>query len=171
MKKLFTLLLCSLILVFAGCGKTETKNPPPAPDTEDKADTAHLTAEDNEFKMSVSKEIRSLTAMNIGTKDGYDVVSILVAIENVSKDNVPISPNFVTLKTLDGAEYKYSQELTQKITSKSAFKEVVLPPDYRGGGLLLFELKKDSIPETLTYKDEANHEMTIQFPTKTKTSV
>ena len=171
MKKLFTLLLCSLILISAGCGKTETKNPPPASDTEEKADTAHLTAEDKEFKLSVSKEIRSLTAMNISTKDGYDVVSILVAIENVSKDNVPISPDFVTLKTSDGAEYKYSQEVTQKITSKSAFKEVVLPPDYRGGGLLLFELKKDSVPETLTYKDNSNHEMTIQFPSKTKTSV
>ncbi len=171
MKKLFILLLSVLIIVVAGCSKSETKSPPPEPNTQEKADTAHLTAEDKEFKMSVSKEIRSLSAMNIYNKEGHELVSVLVALENVSKDNVPISPEFVTLKTADGTEYKYSAELTRQITNKSAFKEVVLPPDYRGGGLLLFELKKDSPPDTLTYKDDSNHEMTVQFPSQVKTSI
>ncbi|WP_418792386.1 DUF4352 domain-containing protein [Phosphitispora sp. TUW77] len=171
MKKSIVLLLSIFILILAGCSKTAPKTPPSAPNTEENADAAHLTSEDKNLKISVSKEIRSLTAMNINTKPGYDVTSILVAIENVSKDNVPISPKFVTLKTTDETEYKYSEELTMKITSKSAFKEVILPPDYRGGGLLVFEIKKDSVPDTLSYKDNSGHEMTVQFPAILKKSI
>ncbi len=166
MKKTIGLLLCLLLPVLTGC-TSEKKEPPAKPPIQ--ADTAHLTAAANGLDMSVSREFRSLSAMNIYAKTGYEVVSVQVALENNSKSNVPISPDFVTLKMTDGTTYKYSPALTDNITSRAAFKKVVLPPDYRGGGLLIFEIEKGSTAETLTYDDKAGRKMTIKFPARPKT--
>ena len=171
MKRIFLVSLTILLIIFTGCSKQEPKDQTPPPKS-DNLDTTHLTTEDRNLKISVSKKIRSLNGMNIYDREGYDLVSVQVAVENHSKEeNIPISPDFVTLKTSDGSEYKYSPSLTQQITNKAAFKEVVLPPDYRGGGLLLFELKTGSITDSLTYEDESGHTMTVKFPSNIKTSV
>ncbi|PKM81323.1 MAG: hypothetical protein CVU89_09940 [Firmicutes bacterium HGW-Firmicutes-14] len=170
MKKFLILVIIISLTAFIGCSKTKQQGSAPEPPPE-QPDTAHLTAEDNGLALSISREIRSLSGMNISGKDGYEVVSIQVAVDNNTKDNVPISPEFVTLKMTDGTEYKYSPELTQTITSKAAFKEVTLPPDYRGGGLLIFELKKGTIPDSLIYADNKSHEIPVKFPTEMKISI
>lgn len=168
MKKLIVMLLFLSLMIASGCANTKDKPAPPKPP--EQADTAHLTAEDKGLAISVSREIRSLAALNTYAKEGYEIVSTSVAIENNTKDNVPISPDFVTLKTTDGTEYKYIESLTDKITSKAAFKAVTLPPQYRGGGLLIFEVKQGSDAETITYKDTIGHDMNVKFKTDAKTN-
>lgn len=168
MKKLVTISLCLLLVLVAGCSKPAPKTAPPQNKAED---TTHLTAQDNGMGLSVSKEVRSMSQMIPSSKKGYDVVSILVKVENNSKDNIPISPDFVTLKTIDGTEYKYSQELTDSgPLGKSAFTARTIPQDYSGGGLLLFELKTGSQVQSITYKDN-NRNMTIKFPVSSQTNV
>lgn len=169
MKKFVTVILCLIIVLIAGCSKPAPKVAPPQPSAED---TTHLTAQDNGMELSVSKEVRSMAQMIPSSKEGYDVVSILVKVENYSKANIPVSPNFVTLKTIDGKEYKYSQQLTENgPLGKSAFVARNIPPDYNGGGLLLFELKNGSKVQSLTYKDNQNHDLTIKFPASSQTNV
>jgi len=166
MKKFVTVFICLLIILIAGCSDPTPQNTPPQPKAKD---TTHLTAQDNGMGISVSKEVRPMGQMIPSSKNGYDVVSILVKVENNSKSNIPVSPDFVTLKTVDGTEYKYSQGLTENgPLGKSAFTERTIPPDYTGGGLLLFELKKGSQVQSLTYTDEQNRNMTIKFPSSSQ---
>ncbi|RJQ41322.1 MAG: DUF4352 domain-containing protein [Nitrospiraceae bacterium] len=169
MKKLTVILFSILLLVSAGCAGSKKKEPVPVPPSQ--PDTSHLTAEDKGLEVSISREMRALTGMIASSREGYEVYSIQVAVANNSKDNVPISPDFVTLKASDRTEYKYSPDLTETVTSKAAFKEVTLPPDYRGGGLLIFELKKGSVMENLNYKDDSGHDMTVKFPSDVKVSI
>ena len=170
MKKILTLLLCFSVLFFAGCTAAKQQETRPKPQAE--TDTTHLTAEDNGFKLYVSREVRALSKLIKSTKQGYDVVSIMVKVENNSKANIPVSPDFVTLKTTDDAQYKYSATLTQGgPVGKSAFTKRTIPPQYNGGGLLLFEIKAGTKAQTLTYKDTSNHNLTIKFPTGKKTNV
>jgi len=170
MKKLMVFMLCLAIAVLTGCSKPQQQQPAPKPS--EQIDTAHLTAEDKGLKLSVTREVRNMTKMITSSKEGYDVISVLVKVENNSKDNIPVSPDFVTLKTTDGTEYKYSPALTEGgPVGKSAFTKRSIPPDYQGGGLLIFELKTGSMVQSLTYNDDQNHEMTIKFPSNTKTNV
>lgn len=171
MKKISVLLLCLSVLFFIGCSQSENQQaPPPPPSAEN--DAAHLTAESNGFKLSVSRELRSMSQLIKSTKSGYDVVSILVKVENNTKNNIPVAPDFITLKMSDGTVYKYSSELTDNgPLGKSAFVKRTIPPDYNGGGLLLFELKPGSIAQTLNYKDNSGHDMTIKFPAGSKASI
>lgn len=171
MNKIISVLLCLTAVLLAGCSNPAPKTAPPQ--SQQKAeDTTHLTAQDNGLGISVSREVRSMNQMIPGTKKGYDIVSVLVKAENNAKSNIPVSPEFVTLKTLDGTEYKYSKELTENgPLGKSAFLARTIPPDYNGGGLLLFELKTGSQVQSLTYKDNQNHNMTIKFPVPSKTDV
>ena len=169
MKKFVTVILCLLTILIVGCSSPTPKAAPPQSSAED---TTHLTAQDNGMGLSVSKEVKSMTQMIPSDKKGYDVVSILVKVENNSKTNIPVSPDFVTLKTTDGTEYKYSKELTENgPLGKSAFVSRTIPPQYNGGGLLLFELKTGAKVESLTYKDNQSHNMTIKFPATSQTSV
>jgi hypothetical protein len=164
MKKLFTVLVCLAFLVFTGCFTPENKVPPPLKSKPEVA-SAHLTADNNGLLMSVSRKVRQMSAMNIYTKAGYEVVSISVSLENNTKENIPISPDFITFKAVGGTQYKYSAKLTEQITSKASFKKVNLFPNYRGGGLLLIEIKSGTNLESVTYKDSSNHEITIKFLT------
>lgn len=167
MKKLVAVFTC-LLIFFAGCSNPAPKTAPPLPKAED---TTHLTAQDNGMGISVSNEVRSMNQMIPSSKKDHGVVSILVKVANDSKADIPVSPEFVTLKTNDGSEYKYAKELTENgPLGKSAFTSRTIPPDYNGGGLLLFELKTGSQVESLTYKD-ATHNMTIKYPSGSKTSV
>ncbi len=171
MKKLFIMLLCLLIAVFAGCTSAK-KNEVPPPQSRPDTDTIHLTAEDKGMVLSVSRNIRPIPQMNIYTKEGFEVVSILVKVENNSKADIPVSPEFVTLQTSEGTAYKYSPSLTQtQPVGKSAFTSRTIPPDYQGGGLLIFEIKKGSRAESLTYKDTSGHNLTIKFPQDVKTNI
>lgn len=168
MKKFVTVFICILTVLIAGCSNPAPKVAPPQPEAED---TTHLTVQDKGMGLSVSKEVRSMSQMIPSSKKGYDVVSILVKVENNSKANIPVSPDFVTLKTTDGTEYKYSPQLTDNgPLGKSAFTARTIPPDYSGGGLLLFELKTGSKVQSLTYNDKT-HNMTIKFPVSSQTSV
>lgn len=164
MRKLFTVLLCIILLVFSGCTNAKKENTAPKPV---EPDTAHVTAEDKGLIISTSREVRDMTQMIKPTKADNSVFGILVAIENNSKADVPISPDFVTLKTNDGTTHKYSSELTNsKILGKSAFVSRTIPPDYRGGGLLIFEVKKGLKVDSLLYKDNSGHNMTLNFQTQ-----
>lgn len=170
MKKLLVIMMCIAIAVLTGCSKPQPQ--PPAPKPSEQTDTAHLTAEDKGLKLSVTREVRNMTKMIPSSKEGYDVISVLVKVENNSKDNIPVSPDFVTLKTTDGIDYKYSPSLTEGgPVGRSAFTKRSIPPDYQGGGLLIFELKTGSMVQSLTYQDDKNHKMTIKFPSNTKTNV
>jgi len=168
MKKLLVLILCILLPVLAGCASDKKEQPVPKPP---KTDTTHLTAEQRGITIKVSREIRNLSRMIKSSKEGHQVVSLQVAVENDSKDNVSISPDFVTLKTVDGTEYKYSPDLTETVTSKASFKKVTLPPDYRGGGLLIFEIKQGAKIESLQYKDGAGRDIPIKFSSEEKTNI
>lgn len=164
MRKLFTVLLCIILMVFSGC--TSAKKEEPAPKSV-QPDTTHVTAEDKGVIISTSREVRDMTQMIKPTKEGNTVFGILVALENNSRADVPISPDFVTLKTTDGTTHKYSPELTNsKILGKSAFSNRTIPPDYRGGGLLIFEVTKGVKAESLTYKDNSGHNMSLNFQTQ-----
>lgn len=156
MKKLFLLLLCALFIV-AGC----TEKKPPVQIGNDKPKTDHLISEQDGVTVEVSNELKTFPKSMISTKEGYDVVGVSVIVVNKTKDNLPISPDFVTLVSMDGTEYKYS-EITS-ITGKGAFKSVALPPEYRGGGLMLFEIKKDVKISKVLYKDDQGHEITILY--------
>lgn len=171
MKKLVTVILCLTAVLLAGCSSPTPQAPPPK-SQQGAQDTTHLTAQSNGLGISVSREVKSLSQMIPSSKKGYDVVSILVKAENNTKANIPVSPEFVTLKTIDGTEYKYSKELTENgPLGKSAFIARTIPPEYNGGGLLLFELKTGSKVQSITYKDSKNHDMTIKFPTSSQTNV
>lgn len=170
MKQLTVIILCTAIALFTGCAKPNTQAPEPKP--QDQIDTTHLTAEDKGFKMSVTKEVRNMTQMIPSSKEGYDVISVLVKLENNTKNNIPVSPEFVTLKTTDGAEYKYSASLTESgPVGRSAFAKRSIPPDYQGGGLLLFEITTGAQVQTLGYEDDQGHKMIIKFPSDAQTSV
>lgn len=169
MKKLIVSFLCLATLLFVGCAKSEQKEAPPPPP---QADTSHLTAEDNGFKLSVSREIRQLSQLIKSNKPGYNVVSIMVKVENNSKANIPVSPDFVTLRMSDGTQYKYSPTLTEgQPVGKSAFTKRTIPPDYNGGGLLIFEIKPGPTAQSLLYKDTSNHNLTIKFPSNVKANI
>ena len=168
MKKLFVLLLCFSLLAFAGC-TAKKKEPVPKPPAE--SDTVHLTAADKDLTLTVSRDIRTIPGTNTYTKAGNEAVSILVKIANNSKANIPVSPDSVTLKTNDGIEYKYLASLTEAVAGRSSFKNRSIPPDYQNGGLLIFEIKKGSKAENLTYKDKLGHNLVIKFPTEPKSNI
>lgn len=164
MRKLFTVLLCILLMVFSGCTDTKKEDPAPKPE---QPDTTHVTAQDKGVILSTSREVRDMTQMIKPSKAGNTVFGILVAIENNSKADVPISPDFVTLKTNDGKTHKYSAQLTNsQILGKSAFTNRTIPPDYRGGGLLIFEVNSGSKAASLIYKDNSGHNLTLNFQTQ-----
>ncbi len=163
MKKLLALLLCIALFVFTGCTE-EKPEPAPSPSVED---TSHLTGEDNGFIVSTTRDIRNMTQMIKPTKPDYEVISLLVKVENNTKADIPISPDFVTIKTADGEIHKYSSTLTNaKPLGKSAFSERTIPPDYRGGGLLIFEIKSGLTVDTLHYKDDSGHDITLKYRTE-----
>ena len=168
MKKLFILILCFSLLALAGC-TAKKKKPVPKPPAE--FDTVHLTAADKDLTLTVSRDIRTIPGTNTYTKAGNEAVSIPVKIANNSKANIPVSPDSVTLKTNDGIEYKYSASLTEAVTGKSSFKNRSIPPDFQNGGLLIFEIKKGSKAENLTYKDKLGHNLVIKFPTEPKSNI
>ncbi|MDD5492587.1 MAG: hypothetical protein PHV60_07915 [bacterium] len=165
-KKAIFIFLAMAVLLIAGCAKPS--QPKENPQTPEGPDTTHLRGENNSLGVAVSREIKSLSGMNINGRDGYEVVSLQVSIDNNSKKSVIISPAYVSLQTLDGAIYKYSAQLTQSLTGKAAFKEAKVATECRGGGLLIFELKKGAIPESITYNDQAGHNIPIKFPQDNK---
>ncbi len=170
MKKLLVAFICLLFTFSAGCTAKKKETPPPQ--TRQDIDTVHLTAEDKGMVLSVSRNIRSIPQMNVYTREGYEVVSILVKVENNSKADIPVAPDYVILKTVEGDEYKYSPSLTQtQPVGKSAFTKRTIPPDYQGGGLLIFEIKSGSKAESLIYKDTSGHNMTVKFPQNAKTNI
>lgn len=163
MKKLITLLLCLGLFVFTGCAG-EKPDPAPSPPVED---TTHLTGEDNGLGISTTREIRNMTKMIPPTKPGYDVISLRVKVENNTKADVAASPDYVSIKTEDGTTHKYSPTLTNsKPVGKSAFINRVIPPDYQGGGLLLFEIKSGLKVDSLNYKDDSGHNITLSYRTQ-----
>lgn len=169
MKKFITLLLCITLFVFNGCTSKKPATPKPPVEA---TDPSHITAEDKGFVVSTSREVRNMTQMIKPTTPGNDVLSVLVKIENNSKSDFLVSPDFVTLKTDDGSEYKYSSQLTNsQPLGKSAFSKRPIPPDYMGGGLLIFEVKAGSKADSLNYKDDSGHNMTLKFATQTKSNV
>lgn len=164
MRKLFTVLLCIVFVVLSGCTSTKKEEAAPKPV---QPDVSHVTAEDKGVTISTSRDVRDMTQMIKPSNAGNSVFGILVAIENNSKADVPISPDFVTLKTSDGKTHKYSAQLTNsKILGKSAFTSRTIPHNYRGGGLLIFEVNKDLKAESLFYKDNSGHNMTLNFQTQ-----
>lgn len=171
MKKILLILLCFNLIIFTGCTSSK-KSQIPAPKPPAESDTAHLSVEDKGIVVSVSKEVRNMTQMIKPDKSGFDVVSVLVKIENNSTTKVMVSPDFVTLKTDDGKEYKYAAALTAgSPLGKSAFSKRPIPPEYRGGGLLLFEIVAGTKAESLIYKDDSGHFVTLKFQTGTKSNV
>lgn len=158
MRKWFILLLCTFFLI-AGCG-AEKKEETPPPKAE--PNTTHITVEDKDLSLEVSRRVRSFSGMkNLQSQEGYEIIGISVKITNKSKNPVEISPDFVTLVTADGTKYKYS-ELTS-ITGKGGFRKVTLPNDYQGGGLLLFEIKKGIPAEKVLYTDQSGHNLPVKL--------
>ncbi len=164
MKKWFLLFLCMSLLV-SGCWSS--KQTPPPKTTQ--PNTNHISAEQGGVKVEVSRELRTFPKSMIATKEGFDIVGISVVITNNSKENVPISPDNITLVAVDNTQYKYSE--VTSITGKGAFKAVVLPPEYRGGGLLLYEIKKGVKIDKIVFKDKLNHDITIKFDTSMQTNI
>ncbi|GAB4267157.1 hypothetical protein [Thermincola ferriacetica] len=165
MKKYIIVILCVAFLL-AGC--TGSKVPAPKPDTT--PNTNHLTAQKDGITLEVSRELKTFPKNMLATKEGYDIVGLSVIVINKSQQNVPISPDYVTLVAIDNTTYKYS-EITESVTGKGAFRKVTLPPDYRGGGLLLFEIKKGIKINKVIYKDQMNHEFNINFESGESSSV
>lgn len=165
----------SAVLVFLFCfvaisGCTGTKRMAPPPKKSEKTDSDHLTAEQQGLKLTVSRGLRSMSSMIKSSKPNYEVKGTLVKLKNNSENNILISPDFVTLKTTDGAEYKYSPELSEFL-GKSTFIKRRVPPDYEGGGIMLFEIKSGATPQSLIYKDNSGHNMTIKFNYDTQSNV
>ena len=169
MKKAVILVLCFLIPALAGCAATKKNVPPPKPP--DQTDTYHLTSANNGLTLIISRNLRPLPGPNIYTKEGFDPVSILVKLENNTGNNINVSPDFVTLKTGDGVLYKYSPSLTKAKLGTSSFDARSIPTGFQSGGLMVFEVKKGAIADSLTYKDNSNHQMTIKFPAPNKTDI
>lgn len=165
MKKRFVVLLILLAFFLYGCTPAKEKEVPKTPVI---PETTHLTVEKNGILLSVSPKLRQLAALNNNAKVGSEVSSIQVTVDNNAQDPVPVSPDFVTLESSNGDKYKYSPELTKSFTGKASFKTISLPPGYRGGGLLIFELPKGIKIKNLLYDDAAGHNMRLQFPPKSE---
>lgn len=165
MKKQFSVLLILLVFFVYGCTSAKEKE---APKTPVLPETTHLTLEKSGILLSVSPKLRPLAALNNNAKAGTEVSSIQVTVDNNTQDPVPVSPVFVSLESSNGEKYKYSPDLTRSFTGKASFKTISLPPGYRGGGLLIFELPKGIKIKNLLYDDAAGHNMRLQFPPKSE---
>lgn len=171
MKRIATVLMLLLVCIvtITGCTDNKKNEPAPKPPEEQKVDSEHLTAEQQGITLSISRQLRSMSGMITSTKENHEVKGLLVKLENASQNNIAISPDFVTLKTTDGTEYKYSPQLSE-ILGKSSFIKRQVPPDYEGGGIILFEIKKGAVPQEVTYKDDSGHNMVVKFATDTGTN-
>lgn len=167
MRKWLILLLCSIFII-AGCGTAKKEEAPPPPKSQ--PDTAHIIVDDKDISLQVSRQVRKFTSMKaLQTQEGYEIVGISVKIENKGQNQFEISPDFVTLISSDSTKYKYS-ELTS-ITGKGGFRKVTLPPDYEGGGLLLFEVKKGIPAEKIQYTDKSGHNLSVKLEKAEETNV
>jgi len=147
-------------LLLSGCASKEPQVPPHAGNQEEKS--GHLKLVQGPLTLEVSQKPKYFNPELMPADDGKVVIGLFTAITNDSDQDLTIKPEFVTIITEDGKSYQYSEARTA-ITGKGAFKAMALPPHYRGGGLLLFEIPRDQQVDKVLYEDQAGHKFTVNL--------
>ncbi|MFZ5627259.1 MAG: DUF4352 domain-containing protein [Bacillota bacterium] len=160
MKKIFLLSFLVAALLLGGCASTQPQVPPHASNREEKS--GHIKLVQGPLTLEVSQKPKYFSPELMPAEKGKVVIGLFTAITNDSDQDLTIKPEFVTIITEDGKSYQYSETRTA-ITGKGAFKAMDLPPHYRGGGLLLFEIPRDQQVDKVLYEDQAGHKFTVNL--------
>lgn len=160
MKKILLLSFLMAALLLGGCASTRPQVPPHTSNQEEKS--GHLKLVQGPLTLEVSQHPKYFKPEMMPADEGKVVIGLFTAITNDSDQDLAIKPEFVTIITEDGKSYQYSEARTA-ITGKGAFKAMDLPPHYRGGGLLLFEIPRDQQVEKVLYQDQAGHQFTVNL--------
>lgn len=176
--KYFFLVSIAIILLATGCSRSKTQteidfkpgseaHPNQVPKAAPKEDPSHITLTKNKITFSVSKKPKYFDKNMIVPEEGKVVAGLFIAITNDTQEDLLIDPKFVEITTDDGGKHGYSETKTS-ITGKGAFKIMALPPTYRGGGLLLFEIKDKAEIQSVKYDDHKGHifNVTLSEPSK-----
>lgn len=164
-KKGFLLAAIGLFLLFllAGCAPSRTKVEVKPPSQDDN----HIKVEQKDIALEVSNQPKNFDKLIQANQEGYHVVGLKVAVVNRSASPLHISPEFVEIETDAGNRYKYNKDDTA-ISGRSAFRELQLPAkkgnnEPRGGGILLFEIKKNEKIIRVHYNDDSGHSLTVNY--------
>jgi hypothetical protein len=155
--------LAAAVLLTTGCfwSKAETglDSPPGSGGNSKqtpKADTAHINLTKDKVTFTVSKTPKYFDKNMIVPEEGMVIAGLSITLTNDTPNDLLIDPKYGEITTNDGQKHTYSETKTV-ITGKGAFKTIVLPPTYRGGGLLLFEIKDKAQIQSVKYDDQKGH--------------
>ncbi len=125
-----------------------------------KEDPAHITLTKNQVTFSASKKPKYFDKNMIVPAEGKVVAGLFISITNDTQTDLLIDPKFVEITTDDGQKHSYSETKTS-ITGKGAFKTLPLPSTFRGGGLILFEIKDGAQIQSVKYDDHRGHAFNV----------
>ena len=164
MKKWFIIaLMIVLAFTVVGCGGRKIVKEPNKVNRED--DNHIVFDKDKDIKVAASNQPKNMKGMIPANKEseGYVVITILVKVTNHSQQPLQAKPTYVTIFTDKGNTYQFDPTDAVVLTSRAFLEKLVPGNDGEGGGILPFEVKSDEKVTKLNYKDEAGHDINLEY--------